>query len=336
MSRRLERRYRGVLRLLPEGYRRVWEEDMVAAFLDSTEHADRTRLTLGERLSVVSLAVRLRLSGSHVSPSWALWYRVVYGMALVVLLYQSVAATAKAIYRFAYYHELSLDPGPWYAPLLLIDFVGLLWVPAFALLVLRRIVAAQVFAFTAALASVGVTVAISLMYSNATEPAFGLGDVSRWGWLAVSAAVVFVIPADAKASPWLWSGAYLLGSAVVTAYYLRTLGSPLYEAWPWLKLGDITTIGMFGLIAALTVGIARAAIGRSASPHWLLACGLVSLGIGGIKLARWSNQVLPPFETPAPATPVTYIAMVMVGLSLLGLVVGTIGWRRSIAATGQP
>lgn len=35
MSGDLERRYRRVLRLLPGYYRDRWEEDMVAAFLDS-------------------------------------------------------------------------------------------------------------------------------------------------------------------------------------------------------------------------------------------------------------------------------------------------------------
>ena len=35
MSGNLERRYRRVLRLLPGWYRQQWEQDMVAAFLDS-------------------------------------------------------------------------------------------------------------------------------------------------------------------------------------------------------------------------------------------------------------------------------------------------------------
>jgi hypothetical protein len=35
VSGNLERRYRRVLRLLPGWYRQQWEEDMVAAFLDS-------------------------------------------------------------------------------------------------------------------------------------------------------------------------------------------------------------------------------------------------------------------------------------------------------------
>ena len=136
-------------------------------------------------------------------------------------------------------------------------------------------------------------------------------------------------------SPLLWFSAWLLGAAVVTAYQMRTLDLTLREAWPWLKLGDITTVASLGLIAVLTVRIARAGVRRSGSPHWLLAFGLIGMGIGGIKLARWYGQVMPPFETPAPPTPFTYIATVLIGLSLLALVVGTIGWRRSFAATDQ-
>ena len=40
MSGDLERRYRRVLRLLPGYYRQQWEEDMVAAFLDSSLTGD--------------------------------------------------------------------------------------------------------------------------------------------------------------------------------------------------------------------------------------------------------------------------------------------------------
>ena len=60
----LERRYRRVLRALPREYRRAWEEDMVSTFLDSAP----ARVPVGERLSVLGLAVRLRLTGAYASP----------------------------------------------------------------------------------------------------------------------------------------------------------------------------------------------------------------------------------------------------------------------------
>jgi hypothetical protein len=66
----LERRYRQVLRLLPASYRAAWEEEMVAAFLQSmatTDAEDSEFLaeygspSRSEVASVVALAVRLRL-----------------------------------------------------------------------------------------------------------------------------------------------------------------------------------------------------------------------------------------------------------------------------------
>jgi hypothetical protein len=67
---RLEERYRLVLRLLPASYRAAWEEEMVAAFLDSmaTNDSDDAEYlaefgwpSRSEMASVVALAVRLRL-----------------------------------------------------------------------------------------------------------------------------------------------------------------------------------------------------------------------------------------------------------------------------------
>ena len=69
----LEQRYRRVLRLLPGYYRDQWEEDMVAAFLDSwltgDPEVDAAVLTFcrpsgGEVASVAGLAARLYLGGA--------------------------------------------------------------------------------------------------------------------------------------------------------------------------------------------------------------------------------------------------------------------------------
>jgi hypothetical protein len=68
----LERRYRRVLRLLPGWYRDQWEQDMVAAFLDSwlTGDPDADEYIakaagpgFAEVASVARLAGRLRLGG---------------------------------------------------------------------------------------------------------------------------------------------------------------------------------------------------------------------------------------------------------------------------------
>jgi hypothetical protein len=73
MSSNLERRYRRVLRLLPGYYRDKWEEDMVAAFLDSWLTGDpeadeyiskAAGPSWAEVASVAGLAVRMYLRGA--------------------------------------------------------------------------------------------------------------------------------------------------------------------------------------------------------------------------------------------------------------------------------
>ncbi len=233
MSSPLEQRYRRILRLLPVGYRQAWEQDMVTSFLQSVEDTRSQRLTLGERLSVVGLALRLRLNGSHATPRWALWYHVAYGMGLLVLLYQAVAATATAGSTVAFIATSDITGGPWYAPALLLQFVGLLWVPAFVCLVLRRAVAARILATTAALAVIGTTIALILDFAPLPFP-FDPGNLSRLGWLLVSTAAAFVVPRGAKASPWLWFGAYLIGSAVFFWFRLRSMW-PVSGPWSWVR-----------------------------------------------------------------------------------------------------
>ena len=72
MSNDLERRYLRVLRLLPGWYRQQWEQDMVAAFLDSWLTGDpeadeyvtgAAGPSLAEVASVAVLAARLYLVG---------------------------------------------------------------------------------------------------------------------------------------------------------------------------------------------------------------------------------------------------------------------------------
>jgi hypothetical protein len=79
MSGNLERRYRRVLRLLPGWYRRQWEQDMVAAFLDSwlTGDADADEYISkaagpgwAETASVAGLAVRESAKGNVSHYPW--------------------------------------------------------------------------------------------------------------------------------------------------------------------------------------------------------------------------------------------------------------------------
>ena len=80
---RLEQRYRLLLRtLLPASYRKVWEEDMVATFLESMDTddaeaaeylADYGRPSWSEVASVAALAIRLRLGAAGAPPRYVAW-----------------------------------------------------------------------------------------------------------------------------------------------------------------------------------------------------------------------------------------------------------------------
>jgi hypothetical protein len=76
MTSLLEERYRRALRLLPAPYRAAWAEDMVAAFLDAAhaaapddpEGVEISHPSRAELVSVLTLAIRLRLGGVEAPP----------------------------------------------------------------------------------------------------------------------------------------------------------------------------------------------------------------------------------------------------------------------------
>jgi hypothetical protein len=98
MSANLEQRYRRVLRLLPGYYRDRWEEDMVAAFLDSWLTGDPgedeavlefCKPTWAEVASVVSLAARLHLGGAGTPRRYFAWGQAMRQAVLAVTLVQA-------------------------------------------------------------------------------------------------------------------------------------------------------------------------------------------------------------------------------------------------------
>jgi len=97
----LEQRYRRVLRLLPGYYRDRWEEDMVAAFLDSwlTGDPDEDSVTMEydrparpEIASVVGLAARLYLGGAGAPRRYFAWGQAVRLAVLTVTLVHAAGA----------------------------------------------------------------------------------------------------------------------------------------------------------------------------------------------------------------------------------------------------
>ena len=116
----LEQRYRRVLRLLPGYYRERWEEDMVAAFLDSwlTGDPDDDDAILEfckpawpEVASVAGLAARLYLGGAATPRRYFAWGQAVRRAVLAVLLVHAVLGL-NVLVRTAWSRRLFGLPAP--------------------------------------------------------------------------------------------------------------------------------------------------------------------------------------------------------------------------------
>jgi hypothetical protein len=155
MSGNLERRYRRVLRLLPGWYRRQWEQDMVAAFLDSwltgdPEADEYISKAAGpgwaETASVAVLAARLYLGGAGTPRRHFGWGQAARNAVLAVMLVHAARGLAALTFLAWSRHWVAWIPGPpgsmvhapppgiWTVGGYLIDYA---WIVAFLTLVLR-------------------------------------------------------------------------------------------------------------------------------------------------------------------------------------------------------
>jgi hypothetical protein len=221
VSGHLERRYRRVLRLLPAYYRDQWEEDMVAAFLDSWLTGDPeadayiTRAAGpggAEAASVAGLAARLYLGGAGAPRRYFAWGQAVRNAVLTVVLVHAAAALDGFV-RLAWTHRVprwlpappaNIPVAPWggigpatsYA-------AGCAWIVIFAALVLGRYPAARVIA---ALAIVpGLFWLLQGQFTGAAPPPAGM-----WAfWVLLDLAPVLAMAAfhrdapPAARRPWL-------------------------------------------------------------------------------------------------------------------------------------
>jgi hypothetical protein len=117
----LEQRYRRVLRLLPGYYRDKWEEDMVAAFLDSWLTGDPytdecvmefCRPTWPEVASVARLATRLYLSGAGAPRRHFAREQAIRWAVLAVTLIQAVRGLDVLVLSAWSRHLFSWLPAP--------------------------------------------------------------------------------------------------------------------------------------------------------------------------------------------------------------------------------
>ena len=345
MSAALERRYRRVLRLLPAGYRQAWEEDMVSAYLQSASEAGEDGPSLRERLSVVVLAVRLRLTGTHASPRTLVWLRAVHVFALVALLYQALAATVDAarmvmmLWGPVVYPQDALGHlVAWGRPT-----VWLLWIVAFIYVALGRLgmarmivllIAAEATVLTSALSIIDPSYAASLVAPN-------LGNVAQVAWFAVSVLSVLALPrgrAEAgtpsgRRSSVLWLGALLVGALILVTrelhYWLATPG--LFELYV-----NLPTATHVGLLAGMVIALGWAAT-RGPNPSWLLALAALGGAEATLHLVdQWNNDGLGPIVGFSTSLPMSRLEVdgVVATLAVTCACVGVFALRRMPRPSG--
>jgi hypothetical protein len=271
MSGDLERRYRRTLRLLPRYYRDTWEEDMTAAFLDSsmTGDPDEDELIAGygrpgwpEIASVAGLAARLYLGGAGAPRRYFAWGQAVRGAVLTVLLAHAVRGLGQFLVLTRSGHLAGWLPPPaggfWPA---LSYAAGYAWIVIFVALVLRD--------YRIARAIAALTVAADLALVLHGQLAGGLSPFASWSpwasWVLLDLAPVLALAAfhrDAppvRRRPWLLAlpACYLLVAMPLLAAQLTG-----HSAW----VPD--TPGLYCVLVALAclahaICLARVPRGRS-------------------------------------------------------------------------
>ena len=187
----LEQRYRRVLRLLPGWYRERWEEDMVAAFLDSWHTGDPDddefalefcKPTWPEVADVAILAIRLHLGGPGTPRRYA-WGQAIRRAVLAVLLVHAVLGL-NVLVQITWSRRLFGVPAPppilataspggvWATVFYVVNFA---WIVIFVTLVLGRYRTAWVLA---ALAIVpGLVALLQAQFTGFMPAPFG-----PWAW----------------------------------------------------------------------------------------------------------------------------------------------------------
>jgi hypothetical protein len=328
-----ERNYRRVLRLLPAGYRQLWEEDMVSAYLDKV--ADSPRRSAGEWLAVAWLALRLRLNGSHASRRARLWYQTMLGIALLTTLYESLSATlvfadmvgwASKVgsYHVSWQNQVA---GWWQAG-------GLLWVPTFVCLVLGRVVAARVLVLVALAYEFGV---MAWMVNSAIHPNSWwiipyVQSHMHQAWFALTAVAVFLVPKDFRPSRG-WLAAYLVPAAVIVPIAVASApdahDTPAPQWLQGLQLVNVGSLFYVGLIVGMIVALARAR-------RWLFPLAVFSGAVAAVQLVGYTygtDYVYAMGESRAGAWSGVNVVQLM--LAVACAVVGFSALRRDARSTGE-
>ena len=318
----LEDRYRRVLRLLPGYYRAAWEDDMVAAFLDSRitgdEDEDEYILEFGlpawpEVASVAALAARLYLGGAGTPRRYFAWGQAVRRAVLAVALVHAVQGLAGLTLLAWRRHPAGWVPalparlagpvpgGLWPA---VGHAVSYAWIAVFLALVLGQYRTARVIAALAAAADL----AFLLQAQFAGLLLRPLGSWSSWflfDLTAVLAMAAFHRDAPPSARrPWLLAvpGYYLL--VPVPVMVLQATGN---QAW----LPDSAGLGCL-VVSLACLAHAPRALSRSrraAAPGvWSLSLTLLAAAVGAWRVASVGSYVHDPHLTTVSLTELLILA----------------------------
>jgi hypothetical protein len=305
MNGGLEQRYRRVLQLLPGYYRDKWEEDMVAAFLDSWLTGDPyedecvlefCKPTWPEVASVVALAARLYLGGAATPRRYFAWGQAVRRAVLAVILVHAVLGL-EVLVRTAWSRRLFGLPAP---PASLVTatpggvwptvfyLVNVAWIVIFVTLALGHYRTARVLA---ALAIVpGLAALLQAQVTGIMPAPFG-----PWAWWALfNLALVVAMTAFHQDAPpparWPWLLALPAGYLLVYAPVLALLVTG-NAAW----LPDFS--GLCCLLAALAclAHVRRAWFGRATgSGVWSLTLTLLGVVAGAYRIITLAGYLHDP------------------------------------------
>ena len=298
MSSNLEQRYRRVLRLLPGYYRDKWEQDMVAAFLDSwltgDPEADEyiTKAAgpcWGETASVAGLAVRLYLGGAGTPRRYFAWGQAIRRTVLAVTLLQAVrgldmlvrTAWGRHVFGWLPAAPASVVPGtpPGILPPIAWYLVAYAWIVSFVALVLGHYRIAQVIAALAIVPDL-----VSLVQGEFLG-AFQGPSLGPWAfWVLINLTPVLAMAAFHRDAPptarWLWLLALPAGYLLVAVPLLavQTAGS---SAW----LPDFSGLYCILVSLACLAHAPRARSGRGASSGWWsLTLALLAADAGAYRI----------------------------------------------------
>jgi hypothetical protein len=301
----LEQRYRRVLRLLPGYYREQWEEDMVAAFLDSWQTGDPEddewaqefcKPTLPEVASVAGLAARLYLGGAGMLRRYFAWGQAVRRAVLTVMLLHAVLGL-NVLVRTAWSRRLFGLPAP---PAGLVTFspsgvwptvfhlVNVAWIVIFVALALGHYHTARVLA---ALAIVpGLVALLQAQFTGIMPAPFG-----PWAWWVLFNLVpVLAMAAFYSGAPtpgrWRWVLALPVGYVLVFGPLLALLATG-NAAW----LPDLSGLCCFLVAIACLAHIPRAWSRRTAgSGVWSLTLVLLAAVAGAYRIATLAYYLHDP------------------------------------------